>query len=529
MPHAARLYVLQSPPTTSTVASTFPEFSEERFMEFDWGAEEVYSNHDRLKRLCVYCPTASPSITSSRLQGLPPPPTLQDAMDRAELLPHRLLELEEELRTHNKNGDLVTYDRTLKGWVTWERPIVKFKNGTMKAVAPSGWLRIENFEPPLCPHAANGFRTDDEAKMDLQQRRVKGATVYFFKSKSHPCRFISRIRPQVSVRRYILHGTTDARHSEELSDTDVSDREHHDYGFDPSLSSSQTSQASLASSKSASEVAAYLRDTSPPTPPYKVSFTGPRPLKSFFSQEVADMRSSSDEKFIAWLYKSHQRGDFDDISAHPAAQGKVPKQLAPYDPSSTSTRTSQHLQYFDTAIGYALRELNSTAGITENAFTILSEQAHLCKGCNCLFSGDGYDAHLDEESRCKNTPEFRSVQRYPSGAGAVPPIPIRTYPYNTPIPGKSEFHETHIGKALLEWNSPIGVPKDVWALAMTSCVYCQTCKLIRTFDGDRGHRNGADDCLDIGERGAVIVPARVPRTEPLAMVMWKTQGSSSSS
>ena len=46
-----------------------------------------------------------------------------------------------------------------------------------------------------------------------------------------------------------------------------------------------------------------------------------------------------------------------------------------------------------------------------------------------------------------------------------------------------------IGRALLEWNSPVGIPLDAWTTISTAWVYCTGCQRIRSFDGDCFHRN----------------------------------------
>jgi hypothetical protein len=53
-----------------------------------------------------------------------------------------------------------------------------------------------------------------------------------------------------------------------------------------------------------------------------------------------------------------------------------------------------------------------------------------------------------------------------------------------------------IGRALLEWNSDIGIPLDAWATVITARVYCAGCNRVRSFDGDCLHRDvtGKPDC-----------------------------------
>jgi hypothetical protein len=67
-----------------------------------------------------------------------------------------------------------------------------------------------------------------------------------------------------------------------------------------------------------------------------------------------------------------------------------------------------------------------------------------------------------------------------------------------------EFDETPIGAALLEFNSVIGVPADVWATVTTAYVQCKVCHLVRTFPAHRGHLDSAGTCHDMGEGVATL-------------------------
>ena len=46
-----------------------------------------------------------------------------------------------------------------------------------------------------------------------------------------------------------------------------------------------------------------------------------------------------------------------------------------------------------------------------------------------------------------------------------------------------------IGRALLEWNSSVGIPLDAWTTVISARVYCAGCDRIRSFDGDCLHRD----------------------------------------
>ncbi|KAG6821670.1 hypothetical protein H0H92_001466, partial [Tricholoma furcatifolium] len=68
-----------------------------------------------------------------------------------------------------------------------------------------------------------------------------------------------------------------------------------------------------------------------------------------------------------------------------------------------------------------------------------------------------------------------------------------------------EFMHSPVGAALLEWNSRLGVPRDVWAVISTAMVKCIFCRLCRSFEGDRAHLDDNGMCTDRGNGGASLV------------------------
>lgn len=88
----------------------------------------------------------------------------------------------------------------------------------------------------------------------------------------------------------------------------------------------------------------------------------------------------------------------------------------------------------------------------------------------------------------------------------LPAITLRTFtPSLVPLPSEAvEFLHSPTGAAFLEWNSRIGVPKDVWAVISTAKITCKTCKFTRSFNGNDAHCDKDGNCLDKGEPGAEI-------------------------
>ncbi|KAG6808367.1 hypothetical protein H0H92_004351, partial [Tricholoma furcatifolium] len=68
-----------------------------------------------------------------------------------------------------------------------------------------------------------------------------------------------------------------------------------------------------------------------------------------------------------------------------------------------------------------------------------------------------------------------------------------------------KFMHSPVGAALLEWNSRLGVLRDVWAVISTAMVKCIFCRLCRSFEGDRAHLDDNGMCTDHGNGGASLV------------------------
>ncbi|KAG6907158.1 hypothetical protein DXG01_010308 [Tephrocybe rancida] len=75
----------------------------------------------------------------------------------------------DELEEFNNAGNLVTFDAESDTWIPWARPVIRRANGTIQSVDPSMWKKLRNFQPPLCPHSKNKFRTHAETQMVLRR------------------------------------------------------------------------------------------------------------------------------------------------------------------------------------------------------------------------------------------------------------------------------------------------------------------------------------------------------------------------
>jgi hypothetical protein len=196
--------------------------------------------------------------------------------------------------------------------------------------------------------------------------------------------------------------------------------------------------------------------------------------------------------------------------------------LIPYGPNANpgcSNRTYNNLQYLGTPIGRLIRELNSTVSILYRSWMTLITATVLCEGCQCMYSPDGYRAHVKQQ-RCSNTPaltpgELTMASDLSAAAPlmfhiivsceetTLPVIYFRTFPDNY-TPQMRECLDNMIARPFLEWNSCIGVPRDVWYIISTARIICQCCHLVRSFHADQAHRSPMGLCEDVGQGSGFV-------------------------
>ncbi|KAJ7822392.1 hypothetical protein B0H14DRAFT_3731739 [Mycena olivaceomarginata] len=145
--------------------------------------------------------------------------------------------------------------------------------------------------------------------------------------------------------------------------------------------------------------------------------------------------------------------------------------LSPYDEDFNANclrRTYQHLRFLNTGIGQAVRALNSTLGVTSDVVQTLIDNSIQCPGCSCQYSLDGFDDHI-QDGHCGNRPEAIPVSKVPAESRpSLSDLENRQLPLGKCLGTMAEFLDFPIGAALLEWNSRLGIPTDVWAVASTA-------------------------------------------------------------
>ncbi|PPQ84980.1 hypothetical protein CVT25_010533, partial [Psilocybe cyanescens] len=243
----------------------------------------------------------------------------------------------------------------------------------------------------------------------------------------------------------------------------------------------------------------------------------PRPLvqskhlastRSFFTESVAIARSQSNTSLMTDLFYNNKAGIYQETpSSHPAwRMANPPHVLQPYSEAmypGCSNRSFQNVDYLMTAMGQAIRELNSSLGIPRLTFDTIVEAAVKCDVCMCMFSSEGYNHHIVNRN-CGNSHIALPVTPCEVDVDVIRALRLRTFSEPAIASTAKEFLETPVGIAYLEFNSKIGVPMDVWAMITTAYVACRTCHLTRTFPGHQAHLDLSGECHDLGEAVALL-------------------------
>ncbi|KAJ7720031.1 hypothetical protein B0H16DRAFT_1509383 [Mycena metata] len=189
----------------------------------------------------------------------------------------------------------------------------------------------------------------------------------------------------------------------------------------------------------------------------------------------------------------------EDPTSHPAWDPEDPPSILQiYDqriyPDCT-TRTFQHLDYLYKPLGQAIREMNLALGIPYADYCTLIRSTQACDACLNHFSPDGY-AHHRRDGLCSNHPDLAPI---PEGEPFTGEIRLRSFADDTSPSFRGETLNSSVGSALLEWNSRLGIPADVWMMASTAVVHCTSCDLLRSFPAHIIHLDN-ELCNDPGQK-----------------------------
>ncbi|SJL18015.1 uncharacterized protein ARMOST_21586 [Armillaria ostoyae] len=129
----------------------------------------------------------------------------------------------------------------------------------------------------------------------------------------------------------------------------------------------------------------------------------PGVFRPFFSRTVARRRAMPDLYLIKVMTCKYESGIYNrHPEQHPLQQHPLPSFMARYCSVNTSIADHGNLQFFDSPIGIRIRLLHATTGLIPASLRQIQSESRECSACHCVFSIDGYNAHLDIDNICCN-------------------------------------------------------------------------------------------------------------------------------
>ncbi|KAF8192355.1 hypothetical protein K438DRAFT_1762353 [Mycena galopus ATCC 62051] len=435
----------------------------------------------------------------------------------------------QELRKRNhEDGILLSWSHgILNDWEEIARPQRLTSRGPVD-IAASGFEKIwgKTDSPFFCPHT----RLSGSAYKPLVLRlggTFEGGVADYYRAIDHECAFKTIIKPLASKRHLLVTWEDRKRYynDQEQEDDDEQEPPSSQFSSSDAPSSSQLSSSSIWSSysnlSSATSVSSSLSSSSAssniarlaveamvdPSPrasrpsPSKgpISLDGQlRQLRPYYGLKTADARRISDITLMTYLLEIQSSGLLEqEPTSHPAWDTSNPHPvLRVYDKRIYTHRTNCFLEFSDKLLGQIIRQLNSALGVPYGDYAKLVRATYSCNCCKNYFSSYGYNTHI-KEGKCTNHPDLQPVDecedhetdfRFRSFHNAA------NRPQNV-----SETLDSAVGAAMLEWNSRLGVPADVWMTVSTAIVTCKDCDLVRSFPGHLLHLDVGGNCDDPGQ------------------------------
>ncbi|KAF8186516.1 hypothetical protein K438DRAFT_1765289 [Mycena galopus ATCC 62051] len=356
--------------------------------------------------------------------------------------------------------------------------------------------------PIFCPHTTRSGQRYEPLVLRRSGQHEGRSADYYRALSDHQCTYrviIPRLRPSNKI--LVTWEDREAHEAEEAGQREKNDDQEDDDDYRPS-------QTSTSSSLSAGYGGPRMMSPLRPTPTMigaGTVFAGAREKKSYYMLKVANARRISDVASMEYIHQLSASGllEAEEPDYHPASDlNNPPLILMLYDQriySNCLDKTFAHLDYLYKPLGQVIRDMNCVLGATFGDYAVLIRSSRPCSGCSNHFSPDGHERHR-EDGICTNHPDLSPVEACAPFDGE---IRYRTFRDNKHPEFKGETLDTPIGAALLEWNSRLGVPADVWIMVSTAVIHCSTCDLTRTFPAHAIHlKDGV-----CGDPGQAIVAA----------------------
>ncbi|PBK62177.1 hypothetical protein ARMSODRAFT_980953 [Armillaria solidipes] len=126
-------------------------------------------------------------------------------------------------------------------------------------------------------------------------------------------------------------------------------------------------------------------------------------FQPFFSRAVARRRAMPDFYLIKVVMYKYESGVYNrHPEQHPLQQRPLPSFMAHYCSVNMVPAGHENLQFFNSPIGIRIRLLHAMTGLIPASLRQIQSESRECSACHCVFSIDGYNAHVDTNNMCRN-------------------------------------------------------------------------------------------------------------------------------
>ncbi|KAK1233414.1 hypothetical protein PQX77_003428 [Marasmius sp. AFHP31] len=409
------------------------------------------------------------------------------------------------------------FDPVGRSWIRWLPPLHRLKSCSYQTVPPRSYRLTPGCELPKCPHSINPYRPAAEYSMTVKDRRVVGPkTEYFFVVEHAGC-FQGRMPiPWTGKEIVDEEEYRDAEEEDELDiegTRELNARSPPCYSPPPFLNSDNTSSTFSTPQKATPLVDRSVTTPSPPEENPEMSTilfgTSVQDSSDILNEEQVAFRKAADPDFVSLasekmaaeiLSMERKVFVFPPVSIPSNIMwSELPARLQDFKSVHSGSFFLRHCSDVHTSVGGTILDLAGIPGVAPGEFNAMVSTSKTCPACSSEFSSWGFRFHLGLEGECRNSKSDYPVSFIVDNTKATDAhIHERLLNSRHILPGSLQENDAVtelVGSLYLMWNSPAGIPSDLWAFAKEGKVFCNDCFHYRTVEGHALHIDAEGSCV----------------------------------
>ncbi|KAL0057091.1 hypothetical protein AAF712_016286 [Marasmius tenuissimus] len=219
------------------------------------------------------------------------------------------------------------------------------------------------------------------------------------------------------------------------------------------------------------------------------------------NKEQVKFREAADPDFAALVSEK--------TTAEILVMEELPARLQDFKAVHSGSFFLRHCSDVHTSVGGTILDLAGTPGVAPGEFNSMISTSKTCPGCSSEFSSWGFRFHLGLEGECRNSKSDFPVSFIVDNTKAIDAhvhdtkaidahVHDRLLNSRHILPGSLQEKDAVtelVGSLFLMWNSPAGIPSDLWEFAKEGKVFCNDCFHYRTVEGHALHIDAKGSCI----------------------------------